>query len=153
MTGLEPGQLWVMRVRALAASLLLLAAASVAELPLRDELGLIRGSFLLPALLIAAYLVFLAPGRRFRAWGYSIDAEELRVRHGVWTQVQTVVPLDRIQHIDISQGPLERGFAVCRLIIHTAGTLHSQVTVPGLSRENAERMRDEIRARIRQEPE
>jgi hypothetical protein len=130
-----------MRVRALAASLLLLAAGVVAEIVLHDETELPRG------------LVLLAPGRRFRAWGYEMDAQELHVGHGVWTQVRTVVPLGRIEHLDISQGPLERGFSVCRLILHTAGTQHSQVTVPGLSRETAERMRDEIRARIRQEPE
>jgi membrane protein YdbS with pleckstrin-like domain len=40
---------------------------------------------------------------------------------------------------------------VSRLIVHTAGTLHSQVTLPGLTRPVAEAMRDEIRARIRQE--
>ena len=142
-----------MRVRALAASLLLLAAGVVAEIVLHDETELPRGLVLLPALLVSAYLVLLAPGRRFRAWGYEMDAQELHVGHGVWTQVRTVVPLGRIEHLDISQGPLERGFSVCRLILHTAGTQHSQVTVPGLSRETAERMRDEIRARIRQEPE
>jgi uncharacterized protein len=62
------------------------------------------------------------------------------------------VPLERVQHIDISQGPLERGFGVCRLLVHTAGTMHSRVVLPGLARATAERMRDEIRARIRQAP-
>ena len=76
---------------------------------------------------------------------------ELQVRHGVWTKVHTVVPLGRVQHIDISQGPLERAFAVCRLVVHTAGTMHSQVVLPGLARATAEGMRDEIRSRIRQE--
>jgi membrane protein YdbS with pleckstrin-like domain len=80
-----------------------------------------------------------------------MDADELQVRHGVLVQVHTVVPLDRVQHIDIAQGPLERAFGVSRLIVHTAGTLHSQVTVPGLLRRTAEAMRDEIRVRIRQE--
>jgi membrane protein YdbS with pleckstrin-like domain len=153
MSGLEPGQLWVMRVRAGALSLALLLLAGLAETLLREGLAVPLGALIAPALLLAGYFIFVAPPRRFRAWGYAIDSEELHVRHGVWTQVQTVVPLGRIEHIDISQGPLERAFGVCRLIVHTAGTLHSQVTVPGLSRDNAERMRDEIRARVRLEPE
>ena len=37
--------------------------------------------------------------------------------------------------------------------IHTAGTAHSQVVLPGLSRETAEAMRAEIRSHIRQESE
>jgi membrane protein YdbS with pleckstrin-like domain len=152
MTPLDKGQLWVMRIHAAAAALLLLLAGAVAEAVLRDQIGLPRGVILLPLLLISIWIVFLAPARRFHAWGYGMDAEELQVRRGLLTQVHTVVPLDRIQHIDLAQGPLERSFGVSRLVVHTAGTLHSQVLLPGLARPTAEAMRDEIRARIRQAP-
>jgi membrane protein YdbS with pleckstrin-like domain len=81
-----------------------------------------------------------------------MDEEQLAVRRGVWTRVHTVVPLDHVQHIDVSQGPLERSLGICSLVLHTAGTLHSQIVIPGLTRDSAERMRDEIRARIREEP-
>ena len=153
MTGLERGQLWVMRVHAFASTLLVLAAGGVADRLLAGETALPRGAIVLPLFLIGLYAVLIAPGRRYRAWGYSMDADELQVRRGVWTQVHSVVPLERVQHIDISQGPLERFFGVCRLIVHTAGTLHSQLVLPGLARPTAERMRDEIRVRIRQEGE
>ena len=150
MNSLEPGQLRLMRVRAAIAGLLLLVAVNLADYLLHREAGLPRFILILPALPPLLYLAFVSPGRRYRAWGYRMDADELQLRHGVWTQVHTVVPLERVQHIDISQGPLERGFAVCRLLVHTAGTMHSRVVLPGLARETAERMRDEIRARIRQ---
>jgi hypothetical protein len=152
MTPLDKGQLWVMRIHAAVLALVLLLAGAIAESVLRDEIGLPRGTILAPLLLVSAWLVILAPMRRFTAWGYAMDGEELQVRRGLLTQVHTVVPLDRVQHIDIAQGPLERSFAVSRLIVHTAGTLHSQVVLPGLPRPTAEAMRDEIRARIRQEP-
>jgi hypothetical protein len=152
MTPLDKGQLWVMRIHAAAAALVLLLAGAVAETVLRGEFDISRGTILLPLLLLAVWIVFLAPSRRFRAWGYAMDTEELQVRRGMWTQVHTVVPLDRVQHIDLAQGPLERSFGVSRLVVHTAGTLHSQVLLPGLARPTAEKMRDEIRARIRQEP-
>ncbi len=151
MRPLERGQLWLMRVHALMAALVLLLAGGVAEFILREEVGLPRGSITLPLLLPLIYIVLISPGRRYRAWGYAMDADELQVVRGVWTQIHTVVPLDRVQHIDISQGPLERAFGVCRLVVHTAGTMHSQVVLPGLARGTAEQMRDEIRARIRQE--
>ena len=151
MTPLDRGQLWVMRIHAAAAASLFLAAGTVAEFVLREEIGLPRGAILLPLLLPLIYAVFVAPGRRWRAWGYAMDAEELQLRRGVWSQVHTVVPLERVQHIDVAQGPLERSLGVARLIVHTAGTMHSRVVLPGLSRETAEQMRDEIRARIRQE--
>jgi hypothetical protein len=151
VTPLDSGQLWLMRIHSAMAALFLLLAGAAAEAMLRDRLGLPRGAIVVPLLLPIAWLVLAAPPRRYRAWGYAMDAEEMQVRRGVLTQVHTVVPLDRVQHIDVSQGPLERLCGVCRLVVHTAGTLHSQVTVPGLARPTAERMRDEIRARIREE--
>jgi hypothetical protein len=153
MTPLDRGQLWVMRIHAAALALALLLAGAVAEAALRGKLELPRGSIVLPLLIACIWIVFIAPARRFSGWGYAMDAEELQVRRGRWIQVHTVVPLERVQHLDIAQGPLERSFGVSRLIVHTAGTLHSQVPLPGLPRETAERMRDEIRLRIRQEAE
>ena len=148
---LERGQLWLMRIRAAIFAALMLGAGAVGETILQRETSLPMGIVLLPLLLPLLYLVLVAPGRRYRAWAYGMDAEELHVRRGVLTRMHTVVPLDRIQHIDVSQGPLERGLGLTRLVLHTAGTLHSQVMIPGLARETSERMRDEIRARIRQE--
>jgi uncharacterized protein len=153
VTSLEPGQLWLMRIHALIAALILAAAAFVAEAALAVKGDLPFGIVLAPVSVLLVYIVLISPGRHFRAWGYAMDADELQIRRGVWIETHTVVPLDRVQHIDLSQGPIERSLAVCRLIVHTAGTQHSRVVLPGLSRANAERMRDEIRARIRQEPE
>lgn len=151
MTALERGQLGLMRVHAIFAGLVVLAAAAVGEAILQEEFVFPRGAVALPLLVPILYFVLISTPRRYRAWGYQMDADELQLQRGTWTQTHTIVPLDRVQHIDVSQGPLERMFAVCRLVVHTAGTLHSRVVLPGLSRSTAEQMRDEIRARIRQE--
>lgn len=153
MNKLEPGQLWLMRIHALIAAIIVAVAAFVAENVLAEEVGLPRGALLLPLLPLLLYAVLISPGRKYRAWGYRMDEEELQLRRGVWIETETVVPIDRVQHIDLSQGPIERALGVSRLIVHTAGTQYSRVVLPGLSRQNAERMRDEIRARIRQEAE
>ena len=150
MTGLDLGFLWLMRIHAAIAAVVLLLAAGVAEFVLHEQAAPVpRGAVVLPLLVILAWFVFVAPGRRYRAWGYAMDAEELQVQRGIMTQTHSIVPLDRVQHIDLAQGPLERALGICRLILHTAGTLHSQVVLPGLTRPAAEAMRDEIRARIR----
>jgi membrane protein YdbS with pleckstrin-like domain len=152
-TPLDRAFLRLMRIRGALAGALLVAAAAAAEIAVRGELSLAWGVLVAPAVLAFAYLALWSPPRRYRAWGYWMDGEELRVRRGVWTRVHTLVPLDHLQHIDVSQGPLERALGICSLVLHTAGTLHSQIVVPGLTRDTAERMRDEIRARIREEPE
>jgi membrane protein YdbS with pleckstrin-like domain len=152
LTPMDRGLLRLMQVRGAMAGGLLLAAAAAGEVALAMLTEMPSGLLLGAALLILLYLAILAPPRRYRAWGYGMDEEELQVRRGVWIRVHTVVPLDHVQHIDVSQGPLERAFGICSLVLHTAGTLHSQIVLPGLARATAERMRDEIRVRIREEP-
>lgn len=152
LTPLDRGLLRLMHIRGAAAGLLLLAAAAVGEAFVDRLVSLPFGLLIGAALPILLYLAVLAPPRRYRAWGYGIDSEELQVRRGVWTRVHTVVPLDHVQHIDVSQGPLERAVGICSLVLHTAGTLHSQIVLPGLDRATAERLRDEIRVRMREEP-
>jgi hypothetical protein len=149
---LDRGLLRLMQVRGALAGGFLLAAAAAGEAGLTRLADLPSGLLIGAALLILIYLALLAPPRRYRAWGYGMDSDELQVRRGVWTRVHTVVPLDHVQHIDVSQGPLERALGICSLVLHTAGTLHSQIVLPGLTRATAEGMRDEIRSRMREEP-
>jgi hypothetical protein len=151
MTPLEAGQLRVMRIRAVAFALVLFGLVAMGEAVLRREFGVPIGALMLPALLPLFWIAVIAPPRRYRAWAYRRTDEDLQLRHGIWTEVHTLVPLDRVQHIDISQGPVERLCGVCRLVLHTAGTANSEVVLPGLARETAESMRDDIRARIRQD--
>lgn len=152
MTPLERGQLGVMRVHAIVGGIVLAGAAGAAEMLLRSAGSpLPFGAILAPVALLLVYTVLIAPVRRFRAWGYALGPEELVVRHGLLTRVETHVPLVRVQHVDVSQGPLERAFGVCRLILHTSGTANSRVLLPGLARATAESIRDEVRARIRQD--
>lgn len=150
---LERGQLGVMLVRSLLFSLVLIVAASIPAFATTDDTGVHPGAILGGLALLLAYPALISPVRRYRAWGYRLGAEELLLRHGLWTHVETSVPLRRVQHLDVAQGPLERGFRVMRLVLHTAGTASSQVVLPGLSRATAEAIRDEIRAQIRSEPE
>lgn len=151
MIPLERGQLWVMRIHALAVGALALAAGLLGEAIVRDNVDLPPGIVTIPLLVLLFYPVLVAPGRRYRAWGYAMDADELRIARGVWTRIETIVPLARVQHVDVSQGPIERTFGVCRLVLHTAGTMHSRVVLPGLARASAEALRDEVRGRIVQD--
>lgn len=97
----------------------------------------------------ALWALVVAPRRRWAAWGWALGEDELHVAHGVWTKVHTLVPLARVQHIDVAQGPIERANGVARLVLHTAGTAHAMVVLPGVSRATADQLRDTIRATIR----
>lgn len=90
-------------------------------------------------------VAFLAARLRFRYWKFELRPEELYLEHGVLTRVHTVVPLRRIQHLDVSQNLLEREWELGRLVVYTAGTKQNSVILPGLPFEDAQQMRDTIK--------
>jgi len=101
--------------------------------------------------LIALVAVMLLPMKRYRSRGYHISDDRLRVVKGVLFHADTVVPFSRVQHLDVEQNPLERMFGIARLILHTAGTHNSSVTLPGLRHGDAVTMREQIRAHVKRE--
>ena len=151
MTPLHPNQKKVWLVRTLLALPAILLPAFVVDAgPLRDTtmpFGLVTG---LAALFCLVLLVML-PRRRYRAWSYREEEDELHIRHGLLFRMLTVVPFGRVQHIDVAQGPIERAYGLGTLILHTAGTRGAAVPLPGLLHDEAGRMRDRIRAKIRQD--
>jgi hypothetical protein len=152
MQQVERGQLWVMRIHAMVVAVMLLTGSAVVEMLIARRTDFPTGLIAVPVLLLVLYALLIAPMRQFKALGYAVDGDELRVGSGVWIRTETVVPLKRVQHIDVSQGPVERSCGVTRLVLHTAGTMNSLVVLPGLARATAESIRDDIRARIRQDP-
>lgn len=103
-----------------------------------------------PGLAIALGWALVAWGTqwRYRYWKYVLQDEELLLERGVFNRVRTIVPLKRIQHIDVSQDLFEREYDLGKLIVHTAGTRSSDVVVPGLRMETAEHLRDTMKAFI-----
>ncbi len=87
----------------------------------------------------------VVPRLRYRYWRYDLRAEELYLERGIFNRVRTIVPLRRIQHLDVSQDLLEREFDLGKLIVHTAGARSSDVVLPGLRIEDAERLRDTLK--------
>jgi uncharacterized protein len=79
-----------------------------------------------------AWLGYAWPRYEYRRTSYVLDDDGIEIRTGVIWRVVTNVPRSRVQHIDVSQGPLERSYGLGRLIIFTAGTHHSRVELPGL---------------------
>ena len=53
-------------------------------------------------------------------------------------------PRSRVQHLDVSQGPMMRRHGLGQLSIYTAGTEYSLVTLPGLADDVAHSLRDQL---------
>lgn len=146
LTPLSPRYVHLLRLKGAIQS----APLAVGALVLEAAVDFVpTGVFIGPVLLIAAYLIARVPMRRFAARGYQLGGDRLRVVRGWWFRSDTVVPFGRVQHIDVTQGPLERGFGLSTLVVHTAGTHNASVALPGLAAGDAAAMREAIRAHIR----
>jgi membrane protein YdbS with pleckstrin-like domain len=84
------------------------------------------------------------PAIAYRHTSYRVDEAGLEIRRGVYFRTMTNVPRSRIQHTDVSQGPIERRHGLGTLVVYTAGTQHSQVKLPGLEFSVAQRIRTHL---------
>jgi membrane protein YdbS with pleckstrin-like domain len=109
-----------------------------------------------PTAIIVTVLLWLAAngllawhGQRWQAidyrhtW-YRVDGQGLEIRRGVFWRVVINVPRSRVQHTDVSQGPLERRYGLGTLVVYTAGTDHAKVTLSGLDYAVALRLREHL---------
>lgn len=81
---------------------------------------------------------------RYRHTAWRLGERGLEIRGGAWWRHFVRVPLSRIQHTDVSQGPLERRHGLGSLVAYTAGTNHSAVELGGVAYENALAVRDQL---------
>ena len=144
----EPGYKNVLRVRLGILWSLLWVGAAVC-----DQVFLKPTSFYgLPTigvLILALVGIVVTPRRIYDRLRYGMTERLLQVVRGWLFHVDTIVPLVRVQHIDVTRGPVEKIFGVATLVVHTAGTHNSVVTLSGLSPERAAQIRDIIREHVR----
>ncbi|HDS1510949.1 hypothetical protein FEO89_19390 [Stenotrophomonas maltophilia] len=89
--------------------------------------------------------------RRLTRTRWRLDAQGLGLRRDLMWQLETRIPISRVQHLDLRRGPLERRAGLATLIVHTAGTRMSAVTVSGLDEADAERLRDTLSHQLDQD--
>ncbi len=87
---------------------------------------------------------YLWPAVRYRHTRYRLDAHGVTIRRGVVWRTVTSVPTSRVQHTDVSRGPVQRYFDLATLVIHTAGTRDASVTLSGLGHSAALALRDRL---------
>lgn len=148
LTPVEPGYRTVLRIQWAMLMLPLAIGAIVVDLLILRGNDLAWGFLSVSFVLLALLTITVTASRQHSRWGYRLGADDLRVARGYAFHTDTLVPFVRVQHIDVGQGPVERLCGVAHLVVHTAGTHNSIVTLPGLTRADAEAMRDSIRRHI-----
>jgi putative membrane protein len=114
--------------------------------------------FLVAAAVQAPFLllvggIFLLILLRWRAWRrtlYALDDDRLLVRSGWWQRRTVILPLDKIQTIDLTESVISRLFGVARLGFGVAGgSGFSAHTIPALPRKIARELRERLLVSVR----
>lgn len=93
----------------------------------------------------------------YRFYRYELTESGFKKEHGVIWKKYVFIPYNRIQNIDIYRGLISRLLGLSDLQIQTAGGItagsygaYAEGRLPGLAKEDAERLRDELVQRTRQ---
>jgi membrane protein YdbS with pleckstrin-like domain len=98
----------------------------------------------LVAVLLGLWHAIRWPARAYQHTSYRVDDQGIEIRKGVYWRVVINVPRSRVQHIDVSQGPIERRYGLGTLVIYTAGTDHAKVELEGLEHGRALLIREHL---------
>jgi membrane protein YdbS with pleckstrin-like domain len=98
---------------------------------------------------MAASVWALEEAKGFPIRGVLVREHDLSYRSGFLRRETVTVPFNRIQHSEISQGPVARAFDVCTLKLYTAGNSGANLRVAGMDVERAKRLRERLDERAR----
>ena len=117
---------------------LLVSGAAVALTIIFDWPSVIIGIAVLALVLYAYLFIILFPTLRWKRWRYEVRENEIELQHGVFVIKRTLVPMIRVQHVDMQQGPILRKYQLATITVSTAATVHE---IPALEMDEAEELR------------
>lgn len=142
LSHLDPALIGVWRWHAAIATSVATVAIALFSFP-------IRALWPLAPLVVAiggALLMWRWPPLSYRYLRFGVDDTGIAIESGVIWRSRVAVPRVRIQHTDVSQGPLERRYGIGTLKLYTAGSRYTKIELPGLNHEEAIALRDALLA-------
>jgi uncharacterized protein len=116
----------------------------------RPWVTLVTGVAILGSL---AWWSYRYPYLRWQTTRLKTSDRGLELHRGVYWQHKIFIPRERIQHTDITQGPISRRFQIAELVINTAGNHNYIIKIEGLNVERARELRLELLPSIRSKEE
>ena len=107
-----------------------------------------------PVAIIAIAALILFSFLYFNAWkmqkiyGYALRERDIIYRKGFVVTKTTVISFNRIHHVSISRGVLDKTLGIATLSIFTAGGSGSDISIPGLEPELAQKLKEALVIKI-----
>lgn len=120
----------------------------IAFFTVKDELPSIIKMIVPFVLLFIAVMTYLSIIFGFKNKVFAIRQKDINYKKGWLWKSRMVVPFKRIQHSEVTQGPIDRIFNLAKLKVYTAGGSGSDLTIPGLKQVEADKLKMLITSKI-----
>lgn len=84
---------------------------------------------------------YLTPAYEYRSFSFEVFDEELEIQSGIWFRSNVLVPMNRVQHVELGSGPVMRKYNLASIKVVTAAKEHE---ISGLHRTDAEALKQQI---------
>lgn len=101
------------------------------------------------AFLVIVVLFFCSLG--FKKKGYAFRTHDVVFRHGVIATNTMVIPYNRVQHVALHEGLIERWFNLATVEVFTAGGTASDLAIPGIEKTQAEDIKQLLMGKIQKQ--
>ena len=103
---------------------------------------------------VLALLALLVLGRAIIGWRFSrfrVTAQGIELEKGLLHKEKLLLPQARVQHVTVSQGPLQKQFGLATLKVFTAGGLQAEAALSDIDDELAQLLCQQLSQLIPQE--
>lgn len=100
--------------------------------------------FVIAAILFLAFLTLFIYRTSFKRRGYALREKDILFKSGILAEKTTIIPLNRIQHIAINEGPFSRIYNLAALQIYTASGNTGEIKITGIKTDLAKAIKEEI---------
>ncbi len=151
---LDPKYTKVVMINATLVSLMIIGAGVIfyfwdVKIKKEDNPQLLGLFVLLAALLVALY-VWVISILGVSKKTYAFREHDVIYRSGIVLKREIVIPYNRVQHVALHEGILSRMYQLAALEFYSAGGANGDLKIPGIPKEQAERIKQFIVDKVHQ---
>jgi membrane protein YdbS with pleckstrin-like domain len=129
----------------------LILAAGIGAAPYFIEEIKIMIPYMWSAFVVLLALTFLFSRIAFLKKGFAFREHDVLFRDGIIATNTIIIPYNRVQHVALHEGILSRYFGLAKVEIFTAGGSSSDIEIPGIEKEQAEKIKQLLMGKIQQQ--
>ena len=149
MNALQP-KYWNVILLNISAIFLIIGIALAVIIYFVEEIHSLAWLFGLVYLLFLGF-TFLLSKISFQKRGFAFREHDVIYRSGILATNTMIIPYNRVQHVALHEGFISRYFDLAKVEIFTAGGDSSDVSIPGIKKEQAEDIKQLLMGKIQKQ--